>query len=269
MNLEANIVSMDLPVARPEVRSRCMRRLLKLPPLEARVPLIGPVSLEVRAGEVLVLVGESGAGKTTLLRILAGIETRFTGTVHLDGQPVSKPDRKLYLMPQEHTLLPWFNVERNLLFFASQYGGTDPQRTIDRILKRLGLERRRSAYPNTLSGGERARVAVGCAMIAEPDVLILDEPFKSLDQVWKERCEDDLLQWLDDTQRRECVIIVSHSISDAVFLGDRVLVVSGGPLTIDMEFRTPDTRVRRSRELVALEAAVLERLKKVNTVSPR
>jgi len=263
VSLKANIVSMDLPVARPEVRSPWLRQLFRMPPLEPRVRLIGELCLEVKPSEVLTLVGESGAGKTTLLRILAGLETRFDGKVQLGGTPIRKPDKRLYLMPQEHTLLPWFTVERNLLFFASRGDGTDPRKAIDHILKKLRLDNRRHAYPNTLSGGERARVALGCAMIAEPDVLLLDEPFRSLDQVTKERCEDDLVQWLDETERREAVVIVSHSVSDAVFLGDRLIVVGRGPLSAHREFRMPSRRVRRSTELLELEAAVLDALNEV------
>ncbi len=263
MTLEANIFSMDLPVAQPELRSPWLRKIFGVPPLALPVELIRRFELKVEPGEVVTVVGESAAGKTTLLRILAGLETRFHGEIVLNGERIRKPDRRIYLMPQEHTLLPWFTAEQNLLFFACQGDGADSRRAAQDLLASLALGNRRHAYPSTLSGGERRRTALACAMIAEPQVLLLDEPFRSLDQVMTEKCEDNLISWLHQTEQKASVVIVSHSISNAVFLGDRLIVVKSGPLSVYREFQIPSGRTRRSPELVKLEGYVLDALNEI------
>jgi ABC-type nitrate/sulfonate/bicarbonate transport system ATPase subunit len=239
-----------------------MRKPFSSRPEETRPRLITDFFLEVRPGEVLTIVGESAAGKTTLLRILSALERRFRGSVALGGEPIVRPDRRIYLMPQAHTLLPWLSVEGNLLFFACHNSGQDAAGAVDGFLERLELTNRRETYPKTLSGGERARVALACAMIAAPDVLLLDEPFRSLDQVTSERCQRYLLEWLDYTARKEIVVIVSHSVSDAVFLGDRLIVVRREPLSVYREFNIPIPRPRRRRsaELLKYEDSVLDAL---------
>ena len=265
MTLEARIERMmNFPPVHPEVRSPAIRKVLGLPPLPpwtAPKPLIKDVSLKVAAGEVLSIVGPSAAGKTTLLRILAGLEKKFVGHVSLNGDPINKPDKRIYLMPQAHTLLPWFSVERNLLFAAARDGDEwNPVVVSGRLLKKFKLEELQHSYPRTLSGGERARVALMCAMIAKPEVLLLDEPFRGIDQIETERCQDQLFNWLEETEQRESVIIVSHSISDAVFLGNRVIVVTSNPLRVHREFQTPAHRTRRSSDLVELEGDVFSAL---------
>ena len=271
MTLEARIERMkSFPSVHPEIRSPGIRKVLGLPPLPPLPPwtdprpLIEDVSLKVAAGEVLSIVGPSGAGKTTLLRILAGLEKRFTGQVSLNGDPIKKPDRRIYLMPQAHTLLPWFSVERNLLFAAARDGDDwNVGHVTARLLSQFELPKKQHDYPYTLSGGERARVALMCAMIAKPEVLLLDEPFRGVDQVNTEKCQDRLFDWLEETEQRESVVIVSHSISDAVFLANRVIVVASDPLRVYREFETPPHRKRRSSELLKLEEDVFSALMQV------
>jgi NitT/TauT family transport system ATP-binding protein len=265
MTLSARINSMmSYPPPYPEVRYPWMRKVLGLPPLTEIKPLIKNVSLSVAPGEVLSIVGPSAAGKTTLLRILAGLERRFDGQVSLDENRIIGPTKKIYLMPQAHTLLPWFSVKKNLRFAARNGDNRDPGNAIDSLTAVFALSDRRQQYPHTLSGGERARVALMCAMIAEPQVMLLDEPFRGLDQVTTEKCQDDLIKWLEETVQRESVVIVSHSISDAVFLGNRVIVVARDPLSVHREFKTPTVRERRSPELVELEADVFSALMEIS-----
>lgn len=266
MRLTAHIAFKNKPVANSASTAVWLREYFKKQLDGGPVRLIEGFSLQVKPGEVLAVVGESGAGKTTLLRILSGLDNEFEGEVRLDGEQIIRPDRRLYLMPQEHTLLPWFNVERNLLFFARRNGDSHSEKAVDSFLKRLDLTKLRHAYPKTLSGGERARVALACAMIAEPHVFLLDEPFKSLDQVTSERCQNYLVEWLEETVIEESVVIVSHSISDAVFLGDRLIVVGSNPLSIHMEFNIPRPRVRRSEQLLEIEREVVEALNEIDVL---
>lgn len=264
MTLHAIIRSMNFPAARPEITSKWLRRLIRLPPLGGQtVPLIASFDLMISQGEVLTVVGASASGKTTLLRILCGLETRFEGQVLLDEAPILKPQRRIYLMPQQHTLLDWFTVEQNLLFFARGDDDCDHRTTVDEILARLQLINKRYAYPITLSGGERARVALGCAMAAKWDVLLLDEPFRGLDQLTSERIQEEFLNWLMEMKRKEAVVIVivSHSVADAVFLGDRVIVVRGGPLSVFHQISTKTCRERQSEEFRNVEADVFSSLK--------
>jgi ABC-type nitrate/sulfonate/bicarbonate transport system ATPase subunit len=244
--------------------------VLGLPPWEDPKPLIRDVSLKVAAGEVLSIVGPTGAGKTTLLRILAGLETEFDGQVSLNGDPIEKPDRRIYLMPQAHTLLPWLSVRRNLLFAAARDGDDwNPGDDTGRLLEKFELTDKQHRYPHTLSGGERARVALTCAMIAKPEVLLLDEPFRGVDQVTTEKCQDHLFKWLEETDQHESVVIVSHSISDAVFLGNRVIVVAKNPLRVHRLFETPTHRKRRSSELAKLEEDVFSALMQIAAPAAR
>lgn len=277
MTLEARIEHMlSFPPAHPGIRSRLVRSMLGLPKWEDQKLLIQDVRLKVDAGEVLSIVGPTGAGKTTLLRILAGLletrlleETRFAGQISLNGDPIKKPDRRIYLMPQAHTLLPWFNVERNLLFAAARNGDNwNVGHDIARLLSDFELPEKRHHYPHTLSGGQCARAALMCAMIAKPEVLLLDEPFRGIDQVNAEKCQDRLLVWLEETKQRESVVIVSHSISDAVYLANRVIVVAKNPLRVHREFPTPPNRERRFPELLRLEQDVFSALREVADQHP-
>ncbi len=265
MSLEVCVRSMTYEPVYSGVRSPALRSFLRLPPIRHRSQVIQDFELTIERGEVVAIIGASGAGKTTLLRILAGVETSYDGYVKLDGDQVTKPNRRVYLMPQEHTLLPWRNVERNLAF--NFRNGTEESRlaTPDRLLGMFKLSDKRYQYPHSLSGGERARVALMCAMCAMPEILLLDEPFRGLDQLTMERCQDDLVRWLGETKAQESVVLVSHSIADAVFLADRVVVVGSRPLRPFAEFVMPNQRIRRSEESTSLEERVLDALVKVQT----
>jgi sulfonate transport system ATP-binding protein len=225
--------------------------------------VIENVDLDLVAGELVSIIGPSGAGKTTLLRILAGLEKRFQGSVRLDGLLLMKPNRKVQLVFQENRLFPWFNVEQNLRFASDRNpegaGSTD----FSTLLSTTGLVDLRGAWPKDMSGGEQTRVAFARAMMSSPMLLLLDEPFRALDQVTKEVLQDYLLNLLQQRQGNMSVLMVSHSISDAVFLSDRVLVVRGSPLGLYKEFRMPKVRTRRDQSLSQAETDILSALRDV------
>ena len=262
MSLEVRIQSMQYDPPRPELRARWLRRALRLPPLATSDCVIKDFSLTVKKGEVVALVGATGAGKTSLLRIIAGLERGFQGSVCLDGEDIAKPNRRIYLLPQTHTLLPWLSVGRNLQFNMGEGNGTS---TAHELLRTFGMLDKRDSYPHSLSGGERARVALMCAMCANPQVILLDEPFRGLDQITKEKCIDDFCQWLETTEEDETTILVSHDICDAVVLANRVIVVRRSPLSIYKEFPRAAPMGRRSTEALEREKQVLDALMEVTS----
>lgn len=264
MRLVANIELMGYPNAPAVFRSAPLRKLLRLSPLEEPTLLIKNMALEVHGGEVVSIVGPSGAGKTTLLRILAGLETRGKGSVCLNGMRVEKPSRKIQVVFQEHRLLPWLSVESNLRFAASREERGDGNATALDLLRAVGLEGRRHALPKDMSGGELVRAAFVRALTCEPELLLLDEPFSALDQVTKETVQDIFLAVLQKRELKDtAVLIVSHSISDAVFLSDRVIVVRRNPLSVYRGFSMPATRARRDPGLADVEGRVLTALREV------
>tara|TARA_B110000879_G_scaffold64333_1_gene90522 strand:- start:662 stop:1459 length:798 start_codon:yes stop_codon:yes gene_type:complete len=249
-NLKVTITAMRFSAPELDVSWGWLRRILNLPTLAEAVNVIENISLDIVPGKIVSVVGASGSGKTTLLRIIAGLETNYEGSVTLCRESIIKPDARIYLMPQAHTLLPWRTVEGNLLF-----NGGDPE-TIERILNTFDMLDMKHRYPRTLSGGERAQVALMCAICAKPQVLLLDEPFRGIDWHTKERCMNDLSKWLDETEYNVIVIFVSHDISDAVFFSDKVVVVSQNPLRLKKSFDCPSNRIMRSTELIDLEKQV-------------
>ncbi len=256
MSLKIDIQSICYSPPRPELKSDWIRRIIGLPPLSEMDPIIRDCQFTASPNEVVAIVGASGSGKTTLLRIIAGLETEYSGSVSYKGKIIEKPDKRIYLMPQAHTLLPWLTIEDNMKFNVDK----DLSEMPGKLLETFGFQNKRNRYPSSLSGGERARVALMCAMCAEPEVLLLDEPFRGIDQIMSEVCQLDLLKWLDDTKTKELVILVSHNVQDAVFFADRVIVVSPGPLRVHSQIITTSVKNRRSRECSALESDVYDAL---------
>ncbi len=195
------------------------------------------VTLEVAAGETVTIVGPSGCGKSTLLLTLAGLHRPSQGTVLVDGAPLDGPDARIGLVLQQYGLFPWFTVLRNAMLglairakrsgqSAGSAGAAEAARA---LLDRLGLGGRESDYPRRLSGGEQQRLALCRTLLLEPEVLLLDEPFSALDALTREELQDLLLGIL--AERRVAAVLVTHSIDEAVYLGDRVGILAQDPDT--------------------------------------
>lgn len=181
------------------------------------------IDLTVRDGEFVVLLGPSGCGKTTLLRILGGLVAGTSGTVEVVGEG------DIGFVFQEPNLMPWRDVRRNieLPLELRGVGKADRRRRSAELLDLIGLERFARAYPRQLSGGMRQRVAIARALACEPSVLLLDEPFAALDAQTREQLNVELLRiWAESAKT---VVLVTHSISEAVFLADRVVMLSANP----------------------------------------
>jgi NitT/TauT family transport system ATP-binding protein len=226
-----------------------------------RLPLraLSGVSLNAEAGEFLAIVGPSGCGKSTLLRLLSGLEKPDSGEVRLQGELLASPRREIGFVFQQSNLMPWRTVLRNIAL-PLEVARLPQEETTSRAaswVSLVGLDDFRDSYPNQLSGGMRQRVALARALIQEPSLLLLDEPFGSLDALTRERMNEELLRiW---GLRRPAVVMVTHSISEAVLLADRVLVMSPRPGQIRAEFSVPFARPRTSALTGELEFVRLAR----------
>lgn len=203
------------------------------------------VSFDVAAGEFVCIVGPSGSGKTTLLHILAGLVPPSDGRVLLDGVPVTAPGREVGLVFQQSNLMPWRTVRDNLALPLELVGVPADERYAQakRTLDWLGLSGFASAFPAQLSGGMAQRVAIGRALIYDPRVLLLDEPFGALDALTREQIQLELLRLWSNSGKT--AIMVTHSISEAALLADRVLVMSQRPGRIRAQVAIGLPRPRR------------------------
>jgi NitT/TauT family transport system ATP-binding protein len=211
---------------------------------EHEVHALSNVSVEVRAGEFLILVGTSGCGKSTLLNIIAGLEKADSGEVLVNGNPVAKPGRDRALVFQDGALFPWLNVRRNVEFGLRQSGFSKSQASerAMHFLDLVGLARFSENDLHTLSGGMRQRVAIARALALEPDVLLMDEPFSALDAVTREDLYVELQElW---QSRGATIVFVTHNVREAVTLGDRVLLMASDPGRIRAEFPVDILRPR-------------------------
>lgn len=225
-----------------------------------RKEILRGIDLDVQANDFVSIIGGSGSGKTTLLRIIAGLISADDGAVELDGVAVTRPSRERAMVFQAINLLPWRNVLRNVEFGLElqNVGGAARRDAALKYLDLVGLKEHAFAFPHELSGGMRQRVGIARALATEPEVLLMDEPFGSLDAQTGEFLWDELLKIV--VQTRKTVIFVTHHIDEAIYLSDRVVVLGEHPArivdSVSVPFRKPRWTydVRAEPEFSALRA---------------
>jgi ABC-type nitrate/sulfonate/bicarbonate transport system ATPase subunit len=203
------------------------------------VQATGMIDLKIRNGEFVTLVGPSGCGKTTLLKALAGFLRPTEGTIHCDGRLVREPGRERGVVFQELAILPWRTVRRNIGhgLEIARMPRAEREKTVQRLIELTGLTGFENRYPHELSGGMRQRVAVARTWAADPDVILMDEPFAAVDAMTRLTLQEELARLCAAT--RKTVFFITHSVDEAVFLGDRVLVMTRRPGTIKAVIEVP------------------------------
>jgi NitT/TauT family transport system ATP-binding protein len=214
------------------------------------------VDLEVRTGEFVCLLGPSGCGKTTLLNLFAGLERPDAGEVLLDGRPIDGPGPDRAVLFQEPALFPWLSVRDNVAF-ALEMIGTPKDEIEDRTmdwLRRVHLTRFARAHPHELSGGMRQRAALARALACQPEVLLADEPFAALDAQTREILQNELQEVWSET--RNTFVFVTHNVREAVFLADRVVLMSAPPGSLVAEHRITAPRPRDMEDVLLSKVVV-------------
>ena len=228
--------------------------------------VIEDLSFSVERGQSLTIIGPSGCGKTTLLYILSGLIRPSSGSVSIGGMEVNGPSKDVAFILQDFGLLPWKSVTDNICLGMKirKIPQEEQDARAKTLIGELGLDGHEDDYPATLSGGERQRVAIGRALALEPQVLLMDEPFSSLDTLNREKLQDAL--W--DVRRRTglTTLIVTHSIEAAVFLGDSILVLGGRPCSVRSLIANPHAGEERYREAASFFSTCKEVRKAVETI---
>jgi NitT/TauT family transport system ATP-binding protein len=226
-------------------------------PSQNRIQVISATDLSVVPGEILALLGPSGSGKSTMLRMLTGLSTPSAGQVYWHEKPISESEINVSIVFQSFALFPWLTVLENVEA-PLQARGVPPTQRRERSMKMLdtvGLDGFEGAYPKELSGGMRQRVGFARALVVEPEVLFMDEPFSALDVLTAENLRSELLElWSNKTMPTKAVFIVTHNIEEAVLLADRIIVLGRNPGHIRTDFRVqlPQPRDRKSEPFTQL-----------------
>ncbi len=219
---------------------------VRLPTSDGVQPVLRDISFDVRAGEIVAIIGRSGVGKTTLLRVLGGLLPASCGTVTFDGTEVHGPPTGVVMVFQDYgnALLPWRTVARNAeLGLEGRFTRDERQRRVADALRMVGLENSRAEYPSRLSGGMAQRTQLARALALGPKVLLMDEPFGALDAITKAALQDVVLNVAQQTDAT--VVFITHDLDEAIYLSDRVLVLAGNPGAVA---HTAETEIPRPRD---------------------
>jgi NitT/TauT family transport system ATP-binding protein len=226
-------------------------------PSENRIQVIAPTDLSVMSGEILALLGPSGSGKSTLLRMLTGLSTPSAGQVYWHERPIASTEANVSIVFQSFALFPWLTVLENVEAPLKARGMDAAERRKRglRILDTVGLDGFQAAYPKELSGGMRQRVGFARALVVEPEVLFMDEPFSALDVLTAENLRSELLElWQNKTMPTQAIFLVTHNIEEAVLLADRIIVLGRNPGRVRTDFKVtlPHPRDRKSAAFTQL-----------------
>ncbi len=220
-----------------------------------RVEVIAPTDLEISPGKIIALLGPSGSGKSTLLRMLTGLSTPSSGDVLWHGESIQQHRPNVAIVFQSFALFPWLNVLENVEapLEAQGMSAIERRKRALKMLDTVGLDGFETAYPKELSGGMKQRVGFARALVVEPEVLFMDEPFSALDVLTAENLRGELLElWQSKKMPTSAIFIVTHNIEEAVLLADRIIVLGRNPGRIrsDFEVSLPQPRDRKSPRFV-------------------
>jgi NitT/TauT family transport system ATP-binding protein len=234
----------------------------KFPNHDTELEILKDIDITVNDGEFLSIVGPSGCGKTTLLRMLAGLDFPTSGEITENNVPVTSPSPDRGFVFQQYSLFPWRNVLDNVAFGPEVRGVKDEEKyaMARKYIEMVGLTSFQDSYPSQLSGGMKQRVAIARAMVNDPDALLMDEPFAALDVLSRHKLQEELVRiWQEE---HKTIVFVTHNVDEAVFLADRVVVLSKRPGTIIETFNIPFERIRdRTKpEFIELKKEITELL---------
>jgi ABC-type nitrate/sulfonate/bicarbonate transport system ATPase subunit len=217
---------------------------------QEKLLVLDEISLDIAPGEFVCIVGASGCGKSTLLRLIAGLDTEYSGSIVYKGQPVTGPDLSRGIIFQEHRLFPWLTVEQNiqLAFGATSIPLPEQKERVQEQIQRVGLGGFETAWPHQISGGMAQRAAIARALINRPKLLLLDEPLGAPDALTRLKLQQELQRlWLDVGIT---MIMVTHDIEEAVFLADRIVAMTSRPGRIKRIVPVPLPHPRERTELL-------------------
>jgi NitT/TauT family transport system ATP-binding protein len=243
-------------VIEPIIRAQAVEKFYTQPD-GSRIEVIAPINLDIDPGKIVALLGPSGCGKSTLLRILTGLSKPSSGQVLWHGKPIDSQTAGVAIVFQSFALFPWLTVVDNVEAPLEARGviAIERHKRALRILDTVGLDGFESAYPKELSGGMKQRVGFARALVVEPEVLFMDEPFSALDVLTAENLRNELLElWINKKMPTSAIFIVTHNIEEAILLADRVIVLGRNPARVRADFSIdlPHFRDRKSPRFVEL-----------------
>jgi len=217
----------------PIVEIKEVSKLFKLQ--DQTINALSGANLAIAKGEFICLIGASGCGKSTLLRIMAGFEKPSSGEALMWGKPIDGPGPSRGMVFQDYALFPWLSVRDNIGFGPAARGlsSGEVKATVDKFIDLVGLQKFATAYPHQLSGGMKQRVAIARVLANDAELVLMDEPFGALDAMTRERLQDELLEIWERTKLT--VVFVTHSVEEAIFLANRVVVMTPGPGRIESD----------------------------------
>lgn len=244
----------------PKLRLNQVSKRFPIRGRKAELTAVQDITLDLAAGEFLVLVGPSGCGKSTLLDLLGGLSAPTSGQILLDGTPISGPGLDRGIVFQQYALLPWRSARRNIEFGLEAKGVPRAERRerAEHYLELVGLAGFADRYPHELSGGMKQRVAIARSLAYDPEVLLMDEPFAALDAQTRESLQDELLRIWERTGKT--ILFITHGIDEAIYLGQRVAVLTSRPgrvkTVVDIDIDRTAADIRSGAEIRELRHRV-------------
>lgn len=234
-----------------------------------KIQALDSVTFDVFPHEFLCIVGPSGCGKSTLLRIMDGLDSASSGQVLFKGIPITEPSPKISMIFQTFALLPWKNVRENIELGLEAQGIALRERheRAAKYIEAVGLSGFEDAYPRELSGGMKQRVGIARALAVEPEVLLMDEPFSSLDELTADSLRREVLEiWREPTKVTDTFIMVTHNVHEAVFMADRIVVLRARPGTlvadIAIDLPRPRERYAHTEEFYKYEQQIISQIER-------